>query len=320
MDKAFITDLTDGMTTASFFLAKNIQTASRKNGEPYLKLILADRSGQAQAVYWEPLTDETRGIKDGDIVKVQVQVGTYQGARQLTIQRLRKATPEEVALEDFLPRSAQDPQALLGKLDALVAGFTNPHLRGLLAGVFTHPPTRAAFAAAPGGVQNHHAALGGLLEHSMSTATICDFLATHYPTVDRELLIAAAILHDLGKTREMAWERVFTYTDSGRLIGHITLGASMVGDLIREMADFPEVLATHLLHCILSHHGSKEWGSPIEPMTLEAIILHDAENLDSKVATVLAHAEASPDPQHEGWTTWSKPLSRYLRLPSAETP
>ena len=318
MTKAFITDLTEGTTIASFYLAKNIQTASKKSGESYLKLVLSDKTGQTAAVYWDPVTDETREIKEGDVVKVQVQVGNYQGTRQLTVQRLLKAMPDEVTIEDYLPRSTQDPEAMLAKLDGLVGGLTNPDLKALLAKMFGTPALRSAYAAAPGAMHLHHAVLGGLLEHSLSTAETCEFLAGHYPAIDRDLLLAAALVHDIGKIKELAWDRLFAHTDPGNLLGHITLGTMAIEKFIASLPEFPAELTMNLLHCVLSHHGKKEWGSPVEPATLEALVLHRAEDLDSKVAAFLTHAETAPDPQHEGWTLWNKQFGRSLRLPLAK--
>jgi 3'-5' exoribonuclease len=192
MAKLLITER-DG-TATSFFLATEIETRQRRSGEAYLSCVLADRSGELPAVMWEGLTPEIRGLVKGDIVKAEVHVGTYQGQRQLTIKRLRKATPDEISPEDYLPRSAQDPEALLGSLDATVEGLGEPHLRQLLTAILADPVIRAGFTHAPAGKRLHHARLGGLLEHVASVVTACDFMSRHYaPRVHRDLLIAAAI-------------------------------------------------------------------------------------------------------------------------------
>jgi len=312
MAKAFIAELLDGQPVTSYFLAKQVQVRQRRSGEPYLSLVLADRTGEVPAVMWEGVDEPVRSLSDGDIVKVQGVLGSYHGAPQLTLTRARKANPEEVSPDDYLPRSESDPVAMLAALERAVEEIGDPHLQRLLRELFADPTTRAAIAAAPAAKAIHHAVLGGLLEHTVSVVGLCRLLADYYPAVNRDLLVTAAILHDLGKIRELTWDRVFDYTDPGRLLGHITLGALMVEERIRTIADFPAALATGLLHCILSHHGELEWGSPKRPKTLEAIVLHYAENLDGKVNSFLSFAQRYPDPQHPGWTVFNKAMDRYL--------
>jgi 3'-5' exoribonuclease len=312
MGKLFVADLIEGEPVTSFFLAKQVQVRQRRSGEPYLSLLLADRTGEVAAVMWEGVEEAGKELNEGDIVKVQGLLGTYQRERQLTITRLRRASPEEIALEDYLPRSAQDPAALLTMLRGVVDGMREPHLQGLLHDLLADAAFLAAFTAAPAAKSIHHAVLGGLLEHTASVVGLCRLLAEYYPALDRDLLLAAAMLHDVGKVRELTWDRVFDYTDAGRLLGHITLGALLVEERIRAIADFPEALAQQLLHCILSHHGELEWGSPRRPKTLEALVLHYAEDLDGKVNSFLNFAQSHPDPQHPGWTQFNKALDRYL--------
>jgi len=210
---------------------------------------------------------------------------------------------------------------MLAAVDATVEAIGEPHLKRLLREFFVDPTTRAAFSTAPAAKAIHHAVLGGLLEHTVSVVGLCRLLADYYPAVNRDLLLTAAILHDLGKIKELTWDRVFDYTDPGRLLGHITLGALMVEERIRAIPDFPAALANSLLHCILSHHGELEWGSPKRPKTLEAIVLHYAENLDGKVNAFQGFAKRYPDPQHPGWTQFNKALDRYLYVgPSLTEP
>lgn len=319
MGKAFVADLIEGEPVTSYFLAKQVEVRQRRSGEPYLTLVLADRTGQVPAVMWEGVEEASQGLAEGDIVKVQGLLGTYQREPQLTLTRLRKAAAEEVALEDYLPRSAQDPAALLTRLRQVVDGIQEPHLRSLLRDLLADEAFAAAFVAAPAAKSIHHAVLGGLLEHTVSVVGVCGLLAEYYPALDRDLLLAAAILHDVGKVRELTWDRVFDYTDAGRLLGHITLGALLVEERIRAIPDFPEPLAQRLLHCILSHHGELEWGSPKRPKTLEALVLHYAEDLDGKVNSFLNFAQSHPDPQHPGWTQFNRSLDRYLYFGGGES-
>ena len=312
MGKSFVADLIAGEPVTTFFLAKQVQVRQRRSGERYLSLILGDRTGEIAAVMWEGVEEACRELVEGDIVKVQGLVGTYQQGRQLTITRLRKAMPEEIALEDYLPRSGQDPTTLRARLQETVDQMGEPFLKGLLSNLLADDAFMAAFTTAPAAKAIHHAVLGGLLEHTASVVGLCRLLADYYPAVDRDLLLAAAMLHDVGKVRELTWDRVFDYSDGGRLLGHITLGALLVEERIRGIPDFPQELAQRLLHCILSHHGELEWGSPRRPKTLEAMVLHYAEDLDGKVNAFLGFAQSHPDPQHPGWTQFNKALDRYL--------
>ena len=312
MGKIFVADLIEGEPVTSFFLAKQVQVRQRRSGEPYLSLVFGDRTGEVAAVMWEGVEQASQEINEGDIVKVQGLLGTYQRERQLTITRLRKAAPEEFAPEDYLPRSLQDPALLLARWRETVDSMGEPHLKQLLRDLLADEAFMAAFSAAPAAKSIHHAVLGGLLEHTLSVVGLCRLLADYYPVVNRDLLLAAAMLHDVGKVRELTWDRVFDYSDAGRLLGHITLGALLVEERIRAIPDFPQDVEQRLLHCILSHHGELEWGSPRRPKTLEALILHYAEDLDGKVNSFLSFAQSHPDPQHPGWTQYNKALDRYL--------
>ena len=312
MDKVFVKDLVEGETVTSFFLAKQVQVRQRRSGESFLTLVLADRTGEVPAVMWEGAEAAGRELAEGDILKVQGLLGTYQGERQLTVTRLRKAAPGEAALEDYLPRSPQDPGLLLARLRTAVEGIQEPCLQRLLQGLFADEAFLGAFTTAPAAKAIHHAVLGGLLEHTASVVGLCELLAGYYPALDRDLLLAAAILHDVGKVRELSWERTFDYTDAGRLLGHITLGTLLIEERIRAIPGFPEGLAERLLHCILSHHGELEWGSPKRPKTLEALVLHYAEDLDGKVNAFSHFVESHPDPQRPGWTQYNRSLDRYL--------
>ncbi len=312
MSKSFVTDLAVGQAVTSSFLAQKIQIRQKRTGEEYLSLVLADRTGQVPAVMWQNLTPETRVLTDGDIVKVQGVFGAYQGQPQLTISRLRKALVDEIDERDYVAYSAKDPAESLSAIAATAGSLTDPHLRQLVQLVLHDPTLRAQMLEAPAAAVNHHAVRGGFLEHTASVVALCECFARHYPAVNRDLLLTAAILHDIGKLRELRWDRLFDYTDPGRLIGHITLGISLIEGFLRAVPGFPESLALPLIHCVLSHHGELEWGSPKEPMTLEALALHAADNLDAKMGLFLAFAQQAADPQHPGWTQFNKSLGRYL--------
>ena len=308
-----IRDLKLNETVTSFFLVRNPQRRLRKTGGPFITLLLADQTGELPAVMWEDQDGVGGEIREGDVVKVQGVVGSYQGERQLTIQRLRLAREDEAALEDFLPTTEADVTSLLAFLQEIICSFTSEPLKHLLTRVLDGEGFRNAFAAAPAAKGLHHAYLGGLLEHTVSVVKLCDTIAAHYGReVDRDLLLASAILHDVGKIFELRWDRGFDYSDEGRLLGHITQGVLFVEEQIHEIPDFPPQVRMELLHNILSHHGQYEWGSPRRPKTLEGLILHATENLDGKVNLFLKLVKRHPDPHREGWTVFHRSFERPL--------
>lgn len=313
MGKTFIAECKEGQVVTSFFLVRAKEIRRRRNGEPFLSLVLGDRTGELPAVMWEGFEDAAGAIHDGDIVKIQAAVGTYQGERQLQLQRLRLAAEEDgVALDDFLPRSPRDPTEALNALQAASRGLADPHLKAFLDDLWADAEFVRGFAEAPAAKGLHHAYLGGLVEHTASVVALCEMVAAHYGGVDRDLLVASAILHDVGKLSELQWRGVFEYTDPGRLLGHIVQGILFVGERLQKFPDFPAARRDQLLHNILSHHGELEWGSPKRPKTLEAVILHHVENLDGKVNQFQAFGRDHRDPERPAWTTYIRTLERYL--------
>jgi len=315
MPKIFIADCREGQTVTAFFLVRGKEIRRRRNGDPFLSLTLGDRTGELPAVMWEGFDDAAAAIHEGDVVKVQATVGAYQGERQLQLQRLRPAAPEDgVAAEDFLPRSPRDPAEALTALAAATHGLADAHLKGLLEDLWADEAFVRAFTEAPAAKGLHHAYLGGLVEHTASVVALCEIIASHYPGVDRDLLLASAVLHDVGKLHELQWGGAFEYTDAGRLLGHIVQGVLFVEERLRKFPDFPPARRDQLLHNILSHHGELEWGSPKRPKTLEGVILHHVENLDGKVNQFQAFAREHRDPERPAWTTFIRTLDRYLYL------
>lgn len=316
-----VKDLKLNDTVTSLFLVRNPQHRLRKTGEPFLTFLVTDHTGELPAVMWEDLEGVGARIREGDLVKVQGVVGSYQGEMQLTIQRLRLAQEGEADLEDFLPATEADVGAMLAFLQETIHGFTNDPLKQLLGRIFEREDFRGAFAAAPAAKGLHHAYLGGLLEHTASVVKLCKAIAAHYTgAVDVDLLLASAVLHDVGKIFELTWDRGFDYSDEGRLLGHITQGAMFVGEQIGQIPDFPPQLRMELLHNILSHHGQYEWGSPRRPKTVEALILHAAENLDGKINLFLRLVKQHPDPHRAGWTIFQRSLERPLFFGEPEPP
>ena len=315
MAKTFIAECTEGQLLTSFFLVRAKEIRRRRNGELFLSLTLGDRTGELPAVMWEGFEEAVAAIHAGDIVKVQAAVGAFQGERQLQLQRLRLASEEDgVVLEDFLPHSPRDPALALGTLQAASRRLADPHLKALLEDLWADDEFVRAFSEAPAAKALHHAYLGGLVEHTASVVALCEAMASHYEGVDRDLLVASAILHDVGKLRELQWRGVFEYTDAGRLLGHVVQGVLFVEDRLRKFPEFPPLGRDQLLHSILSHHGELEWGSPKRPKTLEAVILHHVENLDGKVNQFQAFGREHRDPERPAWTTYVRVLDRYLYI------
>ncbi len=320
-ERVAVKDLKLNDTVISFFLVRNPQLRLRKTGEPFLSLLLADQTGELPAVMWEDLEGVGERIREGDLVKVQGMVGSYQGEMQLTIHRLRHAREGEAALEDFLPATEADVPSMLTFLQERIRTLASEPLKQLLSRIFEEEGFREAFAAAPAAKGLHHAYLGGLLEHTVSVVKICEAIASHYGrAVDRDLLVASAILHDVGKIFELTWGRGFDYSDEGRLLGHITEGVLFVEEHIQQIPDFPSQLRMELLHNLLSHHGQYEWGSPRRPKTVEALILHAVENLDGKVNLFLKLVKHHPDPHRGGWTVFHRSFERPLFFGEMESP
>ena len=321
VQRVAVKDLKLNEPVTSFFQVRNPQRRLRKTGEPFVTLVLSDGTGELPAVMWEDADGVGEQIREGDLVKVQGMVGSYQGGLQLTIQRLRLAREDEAALRDFLPSTDADVPSMLACLTQTIHAFTNEPLRRLLTSIFEAEGFGEAFAAAPAAKELHHAYLGGLLEHTVSVVRLCETIAAHYGgVVDRELLLASAILHDVGKIRELRWERGFDYSDAGRLLGHITQGVLLVDEQIEQIPDFPPGLRLELLHNILSHHGEYAWGSPRRPKTVEAMILHAVENLDGKINLFLKLARHHRDPYREGWTVFHRSFERPLFFGEPEAP
>jgi len=308
----FVKDIKEGEPVRDLFLVGNKAQLSSNSGKPYLTLTLRDRTGQFEGRVWDRAEEIGKRFERDDIVEVSGSAILYHARLQLTVQDVQKVAGEKPDLADFLPVAKQGIEPLWKKLRELVAGVADADLRKLLDAVFPDPPgtdMARRFRQAPGGKRMHHDYIGGLLEHTVSVAEVCRFLSTHYEGVDGDLIVAGALLHDIGKVEELSYEGTFDYTDEGRLLGHLYMGAEWVS---RECgkAGIPSAKAMLLKHIILSHHGELEYGSPKRPKTLEAVRLHFAENMDAKAN---AFAGAMEDlPEGARWTEYNRMFERYL--------
>lgn len=310
----FIRDITPGQTIQDIFLVAEARTGSSRNG-PYWSLVLQDSSGQMDAKVWSPLSQQHPTLAAGQFARVRGLAATYRDKTQLTLDQLEILAPEAVDMADFLPESPVDPEVLLAEIEELCRReLTHKPWRSLLKKILGDGDIRAQLLPATGAKAVHHAYAGGLLEHTLAVARTCLALADLYPQLDRQVLLAAAILHDLGKAWELRTGLTSDYTDEGRLLGHIQLGLERIEPFLQKARELEPELILHLKHLILSHHGEYEFGAPKRPKTPEAFILHFADNIDAKLNTLAgAYAEIEGAEQH--WTSFQRYLDRYLYRP-----
>ena len=313
MKTPFVTDLNSEQTITTFFLVHEKEIRSTREGKTYLRLELGDRSGTIEARMWDQFDAAVKNINRDDFVKVNARVEIYRNKPQLSLQQLRLAKPEEVDLADFLPHTKEDVGRLYAQLLEHAASITNPWLKKLVAQIISDPGIAAKYKRAPAAKVMHHAYLGGLLEHVIGLCGLAKQIAAHYPELDVDLLLTAAILHDVGKLDELCYERAIGYTVEGQLLGHIVMELETVSRAVDAIEGFPANLKTVVQHLLISHHGQYEFGSPKLPMIREAMAFHYMDDLDSKLAAVRAAlAVDSGDPE---WSAYSGALGRkFLRL------
>ena len=311
MTKVFIEDLKERDQIDSPFLVRDKIMAMAKNGKPYMTLKLMDRSGEVEGRIWDRVDEFSRLFNKDDFIRVRAKASVYMGKMQLIIQDLVAVPESSIALGDFLPVSASDPAQMLDEARALVAEMSDPHYRALMESFYGDPEFSALYSKAPAAKAMHHVYLGGLLEHSLAVANLAVDVCRRYPTVDRDLLICGALLHDIGKVAELSYARSFDYSDEGKLLGHIVIGVEMIEEKIRTLGEFPRVKATLIKHLLLSHHGQYDYGSPKRPKTLEAVILNFLDDMDSKINGVQAHIEKERH-NDSHWTGYHRLYDRYF--------
>lgn len=311
----WIETLHEGERINGIYLCKFKQTALTKVGKPYENVILQDKTGTIDAKIWDV---SSQGIDDFDAldyVQVMGDVTSYQGALQLNIKRVRVANKNEYDPKDYLPVSEKDIPKMYEELLGFARGLREPHLKALAESFFLDDEFAERFQFQSAAKNVHHGFVGGLLEHTLSVTKICDFCAKQYPYLKRDLLVCAAMFHDIGKLEELSPFPANTYTDEGQLLGHIMIGAEMVGMRIREMGDFPKSLENELKHCILAHHGELEFGSPKKPALAEALALSFADNMDAKLET-MKEALATVLPGNMEWQGFNRYLGSNIRKTS----
>lgn len=288
MPRSFVCDLTDGDTVEETLMVRAKQIRTNRNGQMYLHLELDDRTGTISARHWNTTPEEARSFDVGDFLTLTGKVQSFQGQLQLIVNSFHKCDPDRVNLADFIPSSDQSIDGMLSTLRDLLGRIQDPYLKAISQAFLIDDTFLDRLCRAPAGIRHHHAYLGGLLEHIVTMLQVSDRIADLYPGLDQDLLKMGIFLHDIGKLRELSFDRGFSYSDEGQLIGHVVIGVEMLneklsiaGELLGE--EVPAELVWRLKHLIVSHHGTYEFGSPRLPMTPEAIALHHLDNLDAKV-------------------------------------
>lgn len=311
MKKKCVADIKDRDMVDAVFLVKDKILAMAKNGKPYLTLKLMDKTGEVDAKVWDNADEIGSLFEKNDFLAVRAKASVYLGKMQLILSDLKLVPEEQIDLADFLPETDRDINIMVEELKALVASLKDPNLKRLLIAFFGDPELLAQFRVAPAAKGMHHVYLGGLLEHSLAVAKLVDAMMPLYEGLNRDLLIAGALLHDIGKVREMTYMRSFDYSDEGKLIGHITIGVEMLQERITSLPGFPVELGMLLKHMLLSHHGQYEYGSPKRPKTMEATILNYMDDLDSKINGIRTHIRKEPD-NPSRWTSYHRLYDRYF--------
>ncbi len=309
MKSPYVKELEANRNFTATFLVRSKEIREKKTGEPYLSLSLCDRTGEVEAKMWDNVAEVMDTFERDDFVKVKGLIQVYHNRPQLTIHKMRRLQDSEVDFADYFPASGRDPEEMWRELRAMIAGMTDTHLRALVEAVLDDPEIASRYRKAPAAKQIHHAWLGGLLEHVLSLCQLCHVTAGHYGA-DVNLLLAGAVLHDVGKVYELSYDRSFGYTTEGQLLGHMVIGLRIVGDKLRGIPDFPPRLRTLVEHMIVSHHGRYEFGSPKPSynVSLERTVLKKAKYM-ANAADVELPAERPPAERGSAVPSSVKPTS-----------
>jgi len=326
MKSPYVAGLEPNKVVTGSFLVHSKEIRQKKGGEFYLSLLLADRTGELDAKMWDNVNEVLEAFDRDDFVQVKGMVQIFHNRPQMTIHKLRLMHESEVDFTDYFPASRQDPEEMWRELRGIAAGIRNPHLYALIAAFLDDPEIAARYRRAPAAKQIHHAFLGGLIEHVLSLCTLARMTAAHYSWIDLDLLLTGVLLHDIGKIYELNYDRGFSYSNEGQLIGHISIAMRMIAEKLGGLPDFPPPLRNLVEHMVLSHHGKLEFGSPKVPQFPEALLLHYLDDMDSKMECMRAQIEN--DRLVEGcFTSYSPALERaalkkekYLNPPPVPPP
>lgn len=312
----YIDSFKEGESINDVYLVKSKKSDITKTGKPYDKLVLADKTGSVDSFVWDPNSPGIDDFDALDYILVNAVVNNYQGANQLNIKRVRKCHEGEYNPADYLPVSERDIEQMWTEFTAYIDTVKNPNLNKLLKSFFVEDEDFIkVFKKSSAAKSVHHGFVGGLLEHSLSVTNMCNYYAKAYPMLKRDLLISVAMLHDIGKTKELSDFPQNDYTDDGQLLGHIVMGAHMVMDRMEKIPEFPKKLSSEVTHCILAHHGEYEFGSPKKPALMEAVAIHFADNTDAKMETMKEAFNATTE---TGWLGFNRLIDSNIRKTSGE--
>jgi 3'-5' exoribonuclease len=311
----YIETLREGERIGEVYLCKNKQTAMTKAGKPYDSLTLQDKTGVLDAKIWDVSSSGIEEFDSLDYIYVVGDVTSFQGALQLNVKRVRKMREGEYEPSDYLPVSEYDIPKMYQELTAYIGQMKNPYLKKLAESFFMDETFAKNFQFHSAAKSVHHGFVGGLLEHTLHVTQICEFFCKLYPMLNRDLLLCAAMFHDIGKLSELSRFPANDYTDDGQLLGHIMIGAMEVQKHIDQIPDFPKKMASELVHCILAHHGELEYGSPKKPALAEAVALSFADNSDAKLETMKEALSNVPEGNLE-WQGYNRLFETSIRRTS----
>ena len=311
----YIKDLREGDRIFDIYLCKHKQAAVTKNGKPYETVILQDKTGTVDAKVWEPNNPGIGEYDTLDYIEVYGEVTNFQGSLQVNVKRIRVCKEGEYNPAEYLPVSSKDIDQMYQELLGYIKSIQNTYLKQLLESFFVKDQAFIkAFRTSSAAKTVHHGFVGGLLEHTLSVVKMCDFFSKQYPNLNRDLLLTAAMFHDIGKVKELSSFPENDYTDEGQLIGHIIIGAQMVQEGAAKIPGFPKKLENELVHCVLAHHGELEYGSPKKPALIEAMALNLADNADAKLETMTEILRGAGD--NNGWLGYNRFMESNIRKTS----
>lgn len=309
----YIETFREGDRVSDIYLCKHMQSLVTKNGKPYVSVILQDKTGTVDAKIWEPNSQGIDEFDSLDYVEVIGDIASFQGGLQLNIKRIRVCQPGEYDEKEYLPVSGKNIDEMFAEFTRLIQSVKNNYLHQLLELFFIKSEKiQEAFKKHSAAKSVHHGFIGGLLEHTLGVIRLCDYYCKNYPLLNRDLLITAAALHDIGKLKELSGFPTNDYTDEGQLLGHIVMGSEWISDAIRQIPDFPMKLARELKHCIIAHHGELEFGSPKKPALAEAVALYYADNTDAKMQT-MTELFSTPAAATGDWIGYNRFFESNLR-------
>ena len=312
MKKQFANAIKAGDFVDDVFVLSEKTLLQKRDGNNFLNVSLSDKSGNIQGVLWDNVDQITSRASVGDFVYIKGSVSEYRGASQLVIRDMSKCPVESIDPSDFLPATSRDTDKMFERMLQIADSVKTEHLEKLLEEFWKDEEFVCKFKTAPAAKKMHHAYIGGLLEHSLSMALLTDKIAGHYSGIDRDLLLVGIILHDIGKIQEFDYATRIDYSDEGRLLGHIVIGIRMIDEKLVKIENFPKEQAVLLKHLIASHHGTREFGSPEPPKTIEAVLLNYIDEIDSKIKGIKDFIAA--EDSNETWTSYHKLLGRYFYM------